>query len=405
MTMFLSEDVRTRTASASNTTEFFTQEASRLAAEVEKLEGEISAYKEANTGSLPDYIDMNMQMLERTNDDLTAAQAALNATDEQIRSSQTLLASVFSGAGEQGGPAQKIAELKTQLAQLKSQYQEAHPEIRAMRSQIASLEAQIAPSKEYQRLDAARRAADIALGEARNTLPDGDPAIAEKKAALTAAEDAVVAQLSRDAASSSGDIMSTQIQAQISILQSRRRSLEEQVTADQTKISDLRTRIDGTPAVESALSALQQNRDNIYKQYQEVLTKQQAAQLSENLEDNQKAEKFSILESAQLPERPSSPERAKLGVLALFFALGCGAAAAAGAEFLTATIRGRSHVSKVLGAEPIAIIPDFRRDKAPPMKWFGRRGAPAAAAAAAAAAVVAIPMAMESAPAIDQGAA
>ncbi|NWG71812.1 MAG: hypothetical protein HXY23_09430, partial [Parvularculaceae bacterium] len=379
MTLILSEDVRTRTANASNTTEFFAQEAARLAAEVEKLDAEIASFKERNSGSLPEYQQLNLTLLERTNDDLSTAMANLGSIDEQIRSSQTLLASVLSGAGEQGGAAQKLSELKAQLAQLRATYTEAHPEVKSLRQQIGQLESQLAPSKEFQRLDGVLRAAREDWAKAKSTLPDGDPVIAEKRAAIAAAETALSEQLSREAAAGGGGLMSSQIQAQISMLQSRRSSLELQIEEDKQKVADIRARIDKTPGVESALNALVQNRDNIYNQYKDVLAKQQNAQLSENVEESQKAEKFSILEAAQLPEKPSSPERVKLGVLALFFAFAAGAAAAAGVEFLSATVRGRAHISKIVGADPIAIIPNFRRDRDKPPGLFARRAAPAAA--------------------------
>lgn len=380
MTLVLSEDVRARTASASNTTEFFTQETARLGAEVEKIDGDIKAFKEANNGSLPDYLPLNMEMFERTNDDLSAAQASLNSIDEQIRSSQTLLATVLSGAGEQGGPSQQIAILKTELAQKRSIYQDAHPEIKTLRAQIASLEAQLAPSKEFQRLKAILDAARLDHKSAKATLPEGDPAIAEKKAAIKAAEEALSAQLQKEGAASGGNLMSSQVQATISVLESRRISTEEQIEEMQKKVADLRARIDATPATEAGLTALTSARDNAYKQYQELLGKRNASQISQNLEENQKAEKFSILEAAQLPEKPSSPERVKLGILSLFFAMGAGVAAAGAVEFLTATIRGRAHVSKIVGSDPIAIIPNFEREKQPAPKFFRRKAAATAAA-------------------------
>ncbi len=405
MTLILSEDVRSRTANASNTTEFFTKETARLGAEVEKLEAQIATYKEQNSGSLPDYQQLNLTLLERTNSDLSTALASLSSVDEQIRSSQTLLASVLSGAGEQGGAAQRLSELKAQLAQLRATYTEAHPEVKAMRQQIGQLEAQLAPSKEFQRLDGVLRTAREEWTKARSTLPEGDPVIDEKRSAIAAAEKALSEQLSREVAAGGGGLMSSQIQAQISMLQSRRATLEVQIEDDKQKIADLRARIDRTPSVESALNALIQNRDNVYNQYKDVLAKQQNAQLSENVEESQKAEKFSILEAAQLPEKPSSPERVKLGVLALFLAFGAGAAAAAGVELLSATIRGRAHLSKIVGADPIAIIPNFKRDREPLPRLFARKAAPAAAAAAAAAAAVAAPVAtgVERHPSVSPG--
>ena len=97
--------------------------------------------------------------------------------------------------------------------------------------------------------------------------------------------------------------------------------------------------------------------ENIFREYQDVLAKQQDAQLAENLEENQQAEKFSILEPALRPEEPSSPDRPKLIILALFAALGLGGGTAFAVEMAFATIRGRNHLANLIDSHPIAVIP------------------------------------------------
>jgi capsular polysaccharide biosynthesis protein len=171
-------------------------------------------------------------------------------------------------------------------------------------------------------------------------------------------------------------MFSAQLQGQLSVSRSRRDALLQQIEDSKVEIEELRKRIEKTPETERGLAGLMREQKNVNAEYQELQDKKAKAQLAENLEENQKAEKFSILEAAERPEKPSSPERVKLSVLSLFFALGAGAAAAAGAEFLTATIRGRAHLNKVIGADPIAVIPNFERerDKAEgPRFGFGRK--------------------------------
>ena len=65
MTLFLSEDVRSRTTGASNTTEFFEREATRLRDSVATIEERISEYKTSNANSLPEHLNMHLDMLER----------------------------------------------------------------------------------------------------------------------------------------------------------------------------------------------------------------------------------------------------------------------------------------------------------------------------------------------------
>lgn len=367
MTLFLSEDVRTRTAGASNTTEFFEQEVARLSEAIDNVEAKIAAYKIEHANSLPEHLSLHLNMLEQANRDLTANEAAIEALDEELRFLQTQLTSYFAGANSENGPASELAALKSELVRLRSIYQDSHPSVKGVRDQIRALEAELAPSREIQELQSRLAEAETALRVAERDLEDGDPAIEEKRAELVKVQDEISARIEREAKSGSGDFLSAQLQARIAVATSRRGTLQEQGENIRKKIADLQARIAATPAVERGLQQLTRDYENLFKQYQDVLAKKQEAQLAENLEDNQKAEKFSILEPAQRPEEPSSPERVKLSILVLFAAFGAGGMAAIGSEFLLGALRGRSQLEKVIGAHPIAVIPHFERRDA---KWW-----------------------------------
>jgi uncharacterized protein involved in exopolysaccharide biosynthesis len=382
MTLFLSEDVRTRTAGASNTTDFFKQEVARLAGTVDQIEAKIAQYKAEHAGALPEHLNLHLNMLEQANRDLTANQAAITSLDEELRFLQTQLSSYFSGANTEKGPATELTRLKAELVQLRSVYHDSHPNVKAVRDQIRALEAELAPSREIQTLQGQLADADKELREAEKALEAGDPAIEELRAKVADLQERLTNRIETEATSGGGDFLSAQLQARIAVANSRRSALEERGNELTTKITELQARIASTPEVERGLQQLTRNYENVSREYQDVLAKQQEAQLAENLEDNQKAEKFSILEPAQRPEEPSSPERVKLAILALFAALGAGGLTALGAEFLFQTVRGRHHFEKILETQAIAVIPYFERGSAPGLNFFkiskktaGARGA------------------------------
>ncbi|MGE0408853.1 MAG: hypothetical protein AB7P23_06270 [Amphiplicatus sp.] len=362
MSAFLTEDVRARTAGASNTTEFFKQESQRIAADVAAMEQRIADYKSANSEALPEHLNMHLATLERLNRDLAAQDASIAALDEEVRFLETQLTSYFAGAGPEDGPGKQLQDLKSELVRLRSVYHDAHPSVQAVKDQIAALEREMRPSKEIQTMQSALAKAEADLQAARRALEAGDPALAEKQAAVEKAQAALSDRIARETAGG-GDLMSAQLKGRISVANSRRALLVSQRKETEAAIADLQQRIAKTPEVERGLQALTRNYENVFKEYQDVLAKQQEAQLAENLEDNQKAEKFSVLEPALKPELPSSPERAKLIVLALIVSLGVGGAIALGAEFLSATLRGRAHLEKLIEGDPIAVIPQFGDDK------------------------------------------
>lgn len=387
MSLFETENVSARTSGASNTTDFFRQETARLGKSVSEIERKIADYKAANADALPEYLQMHMSMLERESRELTAAQGSAATLDEEMRFIETQLATIYSGGAGGEGPSQEIARLKSELAQLRSVYKDAHPSVQGVRAQIAALEAQLAPSREIKALQSELKTAELELKTARETRAEDDPVLADKRAALAAAQEKLSSAVAREAASGRGDLLSSQLQGRLSVAQSRRDALETQIAAAREKMADLQARIARTPEVERGLQTLTRDYENIFREYQEILAKQQASELSLNLEKDQKAERFRMLEPPQLPDEPSSPARMKLAVLAVFFGLAAGAAAAGAAEIFGGSVRGRAHLTRLAGEEPIAVIPHFRREKARGFPLLGRRPASAAAAASLAAAI------------------
>lgn len=385
MSLFLSEDARTRTTGASNTTEFFRRETRRLAQAVDELETRIARYKEENAGALPEHHSMHLDMLNRAMNDLAATDASIASLDDEIKLLEAQLTSHLAGASD-SGPSGDLAKLRAELARLRAIYTDAHPNIQSIREEIAALEGSLAPSRELSEMQDALAKAELALQEKERELPEDSSEIKQQRAEIERLQVALSDRISREASRGGGDFLSAQMRGRITVANSRRNLLQKQREDLQTRIADLQSRIARTPAVERGLAALTRDHENLFREYQDILAKQQEAQLAENLEDDQKAERFSILEPAVRPEEPSSPERIKLSVLAVFIAFIVGGAVALGSEFLSATVRGQRHLEKIMAAPPIAVIPNFPQEKARP---GARQGADRVTKAAAALAMLA----------------
>jgi len=363
MTLILSEDVRTRAEGASSATEFFAQESRRLAEAIDKTEEQIADFKAKNADALPESLALNRQTLVRSQEDLSRVEAAITQAEDEMTALQTQIATYLAGTGgANGGPAQEILRLKTQLASLRAAKTEAHPDVIAMREQIASLERQLSPSATVQKLRAQLAAADDALRTARAATPVDEDLVSQRRREAAAARQQLSDQIASEAAAGSADLVMTQMQGRLDMAGSRHASLLDKVDSLKATIDDMDDRIARTPLVERGLSTLTRDIQNLRNEYQALKNKEATAQLSESLEDNQKAEKFSILESAQRPDSPSSPERGKLTLLLILASIGIGVAVAFVAEFLSATLRGRSHLVSVIHEAPIAVIPYFEAE-------------------------------------------
>ncbi|WDI32106.1 hypothetical protein PUV54_02735 [Hyphococcus flavus] len=372
MTLFLDEDVRSRTAGASNTTEFFEQETGRLRRTVAELENQISEYKTTNSGALPEQLNTNLDMLERRQRELSTAQSTISQLEEERRFLENQL---ISGSAGDNSMSAELSRLESELARLRATYRDSYPEVVAKRDEIAALRRQMAPSEEIRRLRRALSDSEDALADIENTEEPDPDALAQAEAAVNDARTELSERIEQETRRGSDDIAGVQIEGRIAVVENRIKMLNKQIEDAQENITNLETRIARTPEVERGLAALTRDYENMFQEYQDILTKQQDAQLAENLEESQQTEKFSILEPALNPERPSSPDRAKLIFAALFAALGIGGATAMGVELVKARLRGRNHIANVLDGQPIAVIPYFssEHDRRPRVPFIGRK--------------------------------
>ena len=359
MTLFLDEDVKTRTAGASNTTEFFVREADRLRNSVQANEDRISKYKSENADALPSLLNMHMNMLERARRDVASMTAGIVQLEEQQRFLENQL---ISGSTIENNLAAEVARLETDLARLRATYHDNYPEVVAKRGEIAAIKRRMAPSQEIERLRKALVAKEEALTSAERTATPDPAMIKQAEAEVNTAREALSNRISDETRTGATDLAGVQLEGRIAVMSNRILMQNKRIEEKEIEIVDLEQRVAKTPEVERGLATLSRDQGNILRQYQALQAKQQNAQLAENLEENRQAEKFSILEPARRPDKPSSPNRPKLILGALFAALAAGGGAAFLAELAFSTIRGRTHIANLIDGHPIAVIPYIKSE-------------------------------------------
>jgi hypothetical protein len=88
-----------------------------------------------------------------------------------------------------------------------------------------------------------------------------------------------------------------------------------------------------------------------------MLGKRMTAQVAENLEGGQKAERFTVLDAPTLPETPIRPNRKKLLAMSFILALAAAAASVALLEAMRGTVRGIGQIRAIWGQEPLVAVP------------------------------------------------
>lgn len=313
VTLFLNENMKQRTERATETTEFLTQEADKLGAELAVLENQLADYKQANANALPENQTLRMNMLSRTELEFREVDRDYKNAQEEQRYLQLELSAANAGLATRtdgsrttsADQPQDLGSLKAEYARLLTRYTEAHPDVVAVKRKIEALQAsgKGAGSVSGVNIDVARAQAKIAASQANL---------------------ASLAQQKRD-------------------LGRKMESIEAEILA--------------APQVERGLVTLLRDHDNARKKYEEIRAKEMGAKISESLEQENKADRFVLLEPPRLPEKPVKPNRKKIVALGVVLAPAIGGALVMLMEMLNQRVRGPGALESVLGKRVLVSVP------------------------------------------------
>lgn len=339
LTLFLDENVKTRTARATETTEFLTEEADKLRKALEASEAQIAEYKQKHGDALPEHLDLRMGMLSRADGDLKELERAYNDAEAQSHMLDIELTAITAGKDSSllpanpltASPEQQLSAMKTEYAKLSATYSLNHPTLRALQRKIDALE--------------------------KKTLGQGggeeSPEVKDDMELATA-----------------------KVKARIQATQARMASLAQQMKSLRAQRAEDERMVLQTPQAERGMASLLRDHDNAKSKYEEVRAKQMSAQISENLEAEKKAERFSLLEPPLLPDTPIEPNRKKIAAMGFFLALASSGGMVMAIESIQQRVFGMRALAAVLGQPPLVAIPyiqiqeEITRRRRPKRFWF-----------------------------------
>jgi succinoglycan biosynthesis transport protein ExoP len=373
-TLYLNENLRTRTEKAEETTAFLTEEAKRLSAEISRLEAALAEFKEKNANQLPEMKDVNTQVLQRTETELENIDTQMRSLEDRKTYLQGQLAIVDPyGSGTIQSPAARLAALRTEYITYASRYSPNHPDVVSRKREIEALEKETGisetPAEMRARLDALRK--ELVITEKSYT--DEHPDVKSLKRQIASLEEELkhptTASAGKPAPSAPDNPAYITLQAQLDAADSDMSALKAKKANLKKKIDEYEQRLLQTPQVEREYRGIVRDLDNSTRRYQEIKDKQMSAEIAQAMEKERKGEKFTLIDPPILPEQPISPNRPAIIFLSLVLALGAGIGSAAAAESLDSAVRGAKGVISILNTAPLAVIPylagpaDLRRER------------------------------------------
>lgn len=368
VSLFLSENLRQREETSQEALTFLTSELDKLRAQVLQQEEMLSKFKEKHVTQLPEINSLNIELMNRTENDIRALETEIRSLEQQRVYLESELAQqkpvmgLFAETGERIlGPADRLKVLESEFAPLAARYGAAHPDVVGKRKEIESLRTQVGEGQSADELSLKLTASRVSLAEIKRKYAIGHPDVKRLEREVAAIEDQLkkvhAAPQSYPSHGKPDNPAYIQLQSRLQGTQTEIAGLAAQKSALAAKLIDLEKRVSSSPDVERQYRALTRDLETSQAKYQEISAKRQEAEVASNLESEKKGERFTLIEPPVTPEEPSKPNRLAIMILGFVFAVGGGIGAAALAESMDDRIYGRYGIVKILGVPPLAVIP------------------------------------------------
>ena len=348
---FIDENLKSREQQAAGTSEFLQSQLQETKVRLEAQEEKVKQYKLKYMGELPQQLQANLQILSRLQEQLKMnSDATRRASDQKVfLEAQISLVRAQSGAIKAQAPgssvseapvesndtailiAEELAEKKSQMAALSSKFTEQYPEMRRLKGEITQLEKQLAEANRNEGGAGTAPRRPVSRGAISGSIPGARE---------------------RDE--------NFRIRAQYAAINSEIASLRKERAGIEKTIAGLEERVEKSPRREQEMVSLTRDYENLKLSYDDLLKKKLDAEVSQNLEKRQKGEQFQILDPADLPQEPFTPDRPRVFGIAFAAAMLIGFGGAIGFEMINPTLRGKRDFQHFFQVPVLAAIPIIR---------------------------------------------
>jgi polysaccharide chain length determinant protein (PEP-CTERM system associated) len=303
---FIDSNLKLRARQATETTAFMQKQLEELKALLNQQETKVQEYRNKYLGELPDQLQSNVSTISSLQMRLESLQSSLTEAMNRRLAIQNQLSQAESGTlGTSTQRVQRIADLRNQLEEMKTKYTPDYPEIKRLENQISELE------KHPEKVSNVRT----------------DPRI-------------------------------TDLKNQLSNATMELETIRNDVNRIKAQVEHYQGRVEDTPKREQELTGLTRDYNITQQNYQRFLDKYYEAKRAEDLEKRQQGEQFRIVDYAQVPQTPVSPNPMRIALIFIALGLGTGAGIVVMIEMLDTTIKGVKQLEGWCGTIPcISAIP------------------------------------------------
>ena len=317
--MFIEENLKSRQTRSEETTQFLAQQLADAKKSLDEQDSKLAAFQSRYMGSLPDEQNTNLNLLNNLTTQLDAATQSISRAQQDKSLNQSMLSQQVAAwqASKTGQNPdtldQQLATMESQLTSLQARYTDDYPDVIKAKADIAALKKKMAD------------------GGNQNVTDDKtqkvEPAQITQLRAVIRNDDQVIAEKTKE---------------------------QEQV---RQQIKTYEGRIQATPEVEQQFKELTRGYQTALQSYNDLLKKEQDSQMAVELERKQQGQQFRVLDPANLPDKPSFPNRLAFAGGGLAAGLGLGIVLALFIEIQNTSMRSERDVEFALRLPVLAMVP------------------------------------------------
>jgi polysaccharide chain length determinant protein (PEP-CTERM system associated) len=321
--MFIEENLKVREEQSYGTSDFLEGELQKTSLELQDKANELAQARTRDGVGGPEMDQLGVQEIEILRQQLGTAQRQITQDERQKADLQSIAATTAptldTDLGASSSPEDAgTADLQTKLNSLRSRYGPMHPDVRKLQAEIDQAKAK--------------------QGEAPASAagPPSTPSASVPRQVHNPVIEAQMEQLDQDIQKQKD--LSTQLQG---------------------AIKERFEKLQGVPAYQQKVAAVQRDYDALQGRYKSLLDKKMSAETATALESREKSERFVLLDSAQVPDAPYSPNRPLMIVGGIFLGILIGFGVAIGREVLDDSVRNEREAERILGASVLSAVPEI----------------------------------------------
>jgi len=343
------------------------REAENLSLQVSRYEAELAKFKGKYPGALPEDRNYNRSVIERKSRDLDSLDREIRSLQERKTLLQNQMAQTppyVAAVGPDGqvvaSSADRIGLLEAEYLRLIGIYSENHPDVLRVKREIEALTGGDAGPALRMAAEAQLAVKRAQLSDARAQYGANHPDVLSLSRSVAALE-RQLAEMPDDGAETTppNNPAYTNLQLQLRGVNNELTALRRDRRLVENQTVELDRKAQVAPEVERQYLELTRDLDLARQQYQDIKSRQMAAERAGVLEQEELSERYVVTQTPGLPFQPAFPKRPLFIVIGVFLALTIGLAYGISAEALDGTVRTTRDLQTIMDMPPIAAVPEI----------------------------------------------